>query len=376
MSKFRPKTALIKLGPLRATVLALCLFCPLSWATEYQLETLRNDLQHPWSVVQLPDHSFLVSERGGRVLHIPADGSSSRALQGIPEPYVAGQGGLFDLALHPQFEHNRTVYLSYAKGNAKENATAVIRGQLSASGLENVEQILVVKDPKDTPQHYAARLLFLPDTTLLVTTGDGFDYREQAQNLDSELGKVLRINDDGSVPSDNPFVDSARPRIFSYGHRNAQGLALDADSGDIYLHEHGPKGGDELNLLQAGANYGWPAVTYGVDYNGAYVSPFKSLPGMQAPLHYWVPSIAPSGMAWYKGHRFPQWQGDLFIGALVNKEVRQLKIKDGLVTAEQALFSELKARIRDVYSAPDGYLYLLTDSEQGALIRVRPAADK
>lgn len=344
-------------------------------AADYRLEVISDALHHPWSVARLPGGDFLVTERRGRLLRIPAAGGEGRELSGVPETYVAGQGGLFDVLLDPQFELNRQVYLSYAEGPPASNGTAVIRARLGESGLENVEQILRVRDRKDTPQHYGGRLLFLPDGSLLVATGDGFDYREAAQDLGSELGKVLRIGADGHVPADNPFADSSRPRIWTYGHRNTQGLALDPGSGRVYLHEHGPRGGDELNVLVAGNNYGWPVATYGVDYSGAYVSPYTEMDGMEQPLHYWVPSIAPSGMAWYDGDRFPQWRGDLFVGALVDRDVRRLDLVGGEVAAEEPLFSELKARIRDVYSAADGYLYLLTDSEQGALIRVRPAVD-
>ncbi|GAB3292329.1 PQQ-dependent sugar dehydrogenase [Parahaliea aestuarii] len=356
--------------------LALSIGSAFTAAAEYRLQTLSEGLAHPWSVTQLPGGDFLVTERGGRLLRIPANGGNGRALAGLPPTYVAGQGGYFDVRLHPDFASNRLVYLSFAEGTPADNGTAVIRGTLAEGKLEQVETVLQVKDRKDTPQHYAGRLLFLPDKSLLVTTGDGFDYREQAQNPDSELGKVLRIAADGSVPTDNPQLSRERPRVWSMGHRNAQGLALDADSGAIYLHEHGPRGGDELNRLQAGKNYGWPAITYGVDYSGAHVSPYTQLPGMEQPLHYWVPSIAPSGMAWYGGSRFPDWRGDLFIGALVDKEVRHLEMENGSVVAETPLFSELGERIRDVYAAPDGYLYLLTDSETGKLVRVLPAGEE
>jgi len=370
-----PRLCSNNLALLAAALLSPGLVSTTVQSADYRHEIITQDLHHPWSVAQLPDHSFLVSERDGQLLHIPAEGGAGRTVKGVPETYVAGQGGFFDVLLHPDFARNRLVYLSFAHGTPDSNGTAVVRGRLGDTGLEDVTRILLVQDSKDTPQHYAARMLFLSDGTLLVATGDGFNYREQAQNLNSELGKVLRINDDGSVPADNPFTASARPRIFTYGHRNTQGLALDADSGTIYLHEHGPKGGDELNVLRAGNNYGWPAITYGVDYNGAYVSPFTELPGMEQPLHYWLPSIAPSGMAWYGGDRFPEWRGDLFVGALVDQEVRRLDMEQGAILQEEPLFSELNARIRDVYSADDGYLYLLTDSEQGALVRIMPAED-
>lgn len=344
-------------------------------ATEYRLETVAAGLAFPWSVAQLPGGDFLVTERGGRLLRIPASGGAGSVVEGTPPTYVAGQGGYFDVRLHPDFPDNHLVYLSYAEGKPSDNGTAIVRGVLGATGLEQVEQIFRVADRKDTPQHYAGRMLFLPDGSLLVATGDGFDYREAAQDRDSELGKVLRLRDDGTTPPDNPGLSSKRPLIWTMGHRNTQGLALDAGTGRVYQHEHGPRGGDELNLLEAGNNYGWPAITYGVDYSGAYVSPFKTLPGMEQPLHYWVPSIAPSGMTWYAGDRFPAWKGNLFIGALVDREVRRLQLSGGQVVAETSLFQELGERIRDVYSAPDGYLYLLTDSEAGKLIRVVPASE-
>lgn len=352
-------------------LLALSLAITARGAEGYRLQVVADGLHHPWSVTQLPGGDFLVTERRGRLLHIATDGSAT-SISGVPQTYVAGQGGFFDIVLHPAFPENGLVYLSYAQGNASANSTAVVRARLQEGALVDSQQILGVVPRKDTPQHYGGRLAFLPDGTLLVTTGEGFDYREAAQSLDSELGKVLRINDDGGIPADNPFSDPGSERIWSYGHRNPQGLVVDADSGRVYLHEHGPRGGDELNVIQPGNNYGWPAITHGVDYSGAYVSPFTKAPGMQQPDWLWIPSIAPSGLALYRGQRYPQWQGDLFVGALVDREVRRLVLRDGHVIAEHALFSDVDARVRDVRAAADGYLYLLTDSENGKLLRVVP----
>jgi len=340
-------------------------------AENYQLETVAGGLDHPWSMTQLPSGEFLVTERRGRLLHINADGET-RAVRGVPQTYVAGQGGFFDIVLHPAFPKNGLVYLSYADGSAAANSTAVFRARLQGGVLVDGRQILRVSPRKDTAQHYGGRLAFLPDGTLLLTTGEGFDYRESAQSLSSEMGKVLRINEDGRVPADNPFQDPGSERIWSYGHRNPQGLVVDADTGTVYLHEHGPRGGDELNIIQPAGNYGWPAITYGMDYSGAYVSPFTEAPDMQQPDWLWTPSIAPSGMALYRGDHFPQWRDDLFVGALVNREVRRLVMRNGKVIAEHALFGEVNARVRDVRFAPDGYLYLLTDSDDGRLIRVIP----
>ncbi|HEY7776712.1 MAG TPA: PQQ-dependent sugar dehydrogenase, partial [Kineobactrum sp.] len=273
-------------------------------AADYTLETVADGLHHPWSLVQLPDGDFLVTERRGELLHISGNGTTRTVISGVPDTLVGGQGGFFDIVLHPGFSDNRLVYLAYARGTPQANGTAIMRARLEGTVLLDARDILWVKDKKDTVQHYGGRLLFLPDTTLLLATGDGFDYRDQAQVVGSELGKVLRINDDGSVPADNPFSEPGSERVWTLGHRNPQGLVLDSDSETVYLHEHGPKGGDELNLLKPGNNYGWPAVTHGVDYSGAYVSPFTDLPGMTAPVHYWVPSIAPSGLALYNGEHF------------------------------------------------------------------------
>ncbi len=338
----------------------------------YTLTTLADKLDSPWSLVQLPDASFLVTLRGGELLRVARDGSRT-AISGTPSTYVAGQGGFFDIVLHPDFAANQTVYLSYASGTPAANGTAITRAILDGDSLRDAQQILLVKPLKDTPQHYGGKMLFLPDGTLLLSTGEGFEYREAAQDLDSELGKVLRINDDGSVPADNPFTGGPGERIWSYGHRNAQGFALDPASGTVYQHEHGPRGGDEINVISPGKNYGWPAITDGVDYSGGHVSPFTAAAGMERPLVFWVPSIAPSGMVWYDGAAFPQWRGSLFLGALVDQEVRRIDLQDPDELIQESLFSELDARIRDVRMGQDGNLYLLTDGDDGKLVQVSPA---
>lgn len=363
-------TALHRL--IRSLLAALPFIALPAAAVEYQLETVAENLDQPWSVALLPEGDFLVTLRPGKLLRVTAAGASSE-IKGMPETYYAGQGGFFDVVLHPDFGSNQLIYLSYADGSPEANGTAVIRARLEGDTLQGAERILRVKPVKDTPQHYGGRLLFLPDGTLLVATGDGFEYREAAQDITSELGKVLRIHDDGSIPADNPFAEQGAERVWTSGHRNIQGLSLDRDTATIYLHEHGPRGGDELNALVPGTNYGWPAITYGVDYSGAYVSPFTEAPGMAQPLKYWVPSIAPSGMAWYGGSTFQAWRGDLFLGALVDREVRRLDMENGRVAAEESLFAELGERIRDVRDLGDGFLYLLTDGGRGKLIRVRPA---
>jgi glucose/arabinose dehydrogenase len=333
----------------------------------YNLETVATGLETPWSVAFLPDGSYLVTELPGRLRHVSAVGKVSEALSGVPGVYFAGQGGLFDVVLHPDFASNRWVYLSYAEGVPKDNGTAIARGRLGESGLQDVEVVFRAPTRKDTPVHYGGRMAFLPDGSLLLTTGDGFNYREAAQDVSSTLGKLLRMTDEGQPAAGNPFPES--PYVYSYGHRNPQGLAVAAD-GTIWLHEHGPRGGDEVNRIEPGVNYGWPAITFGLDYSGAIISPHTAWPGMAQPQHYWVPSIAPSGLAVYEGDMFPEWRGDLLVGALVNQEVRRLDVVNGETGSEEALFGELKARVRDVRVGPDGAIYILTNGVPGELIRV------
>ena len=336
-------------------------------AGDYRLDTWAAGLDLPWSLAFLPDGSALVTELGGTLRQIDGAGTAIDPIANVPAVYFAGQGGLFDVVLHPDFARNRLVYLSYAEGTPGDNGTAIARGQLRGGALENVEVIFRNFSRKDTAVHYGGRMAFLADGTLLLTTGDGFDYREAAQDVDSGLGKVLRMNDDGSAAAGNPFPGS--PYVYSYGHRNPQGLAVSA-GGDIWLHEHGPRGGDELNRIEAGVNYGWPAITHGVDYSGAVISPYTEWEGMAQPEKYWVPSIAPSGLSVYEAGLFPAWQGDLLLGALVDREVRRIDLSNGQVVGEEALFEELAARVRDVRVGPDGALYVLTPER---IVRVTPA---
>ena len=350
--------------------LLLCAIAPPVLAEQgYRIDTVADGLRWPWCVTRLPDRSFLVTEREGRLLHLHRDGTRT-VIDGTPDTLFAGQGGYFDVALHPQFLENKLVYLSYASGSEDANATAVYRGRLEGKALVDGQQILRVTPDKSTPQHYGGRMLFVDDGTLLLTTGEGFEHREDAQARDSELGKVLRVDSSGAPAGIRARSDDDSPRVWTLGHRNPQGLVRD-DFGNIYLHEHGPRGGDELNVLEGGNNYGWPITTHGVDYSGAYVSPFKHAPQVTDPIWTWVPSIAPSGMAWYRGEAFPEWSNSLLIGALVDREVRRLELRNGKVVREEALFSELDARIRDV-RVFDGEIFLLTDAEQGRLLRVRP----
>jgi glucose/arabinose dehydrogenase len=351
-----------------AAVTTILAFPGAARAEAYRLETWTDGLDLPWSIAFLPDESALITELGGRLKRTDATGRVVSEIGNVPEVYFAGQGGLFDVALHPGFAENQLIYLSFAEGAPDNNGTAVARARLGDVVLEDVEIIFRNFTRKDTSVHYGGRLAFLPDGTLLLTTGDGFDYRESAQDMASGLGKVLRMNDDGSPAAGNPFPDS--PYVYAYGLRNPQGLAV-TDAGIVWLHEHGPRGGDELNRIEAGVNYGWPAITYGMDYSGAVISPYTEWEGMARPVHFWVPSIAPSGLAVYQGERFPGWTGNLFVGALVNREVRRLELSGGRVEAEEAVFGELDARIRDVRNGPGDTLYILTPDR---VVRVMPAS--
>lgn len=334
---------------------------------DYKTEIIAEGLDYPWSIAFLPGGDRLVTELTGNLRRLSAAGELSDPITGVPAVYRAGQGGLFDVLPHPDFEQNGLIYLSFAAGEPDSNGTTVVRATLTDTGLQNVQTIFSVAPKKYAPLHYGGRIAWLPDGTLLLTTGDGFDFRDEAQNQQNQMGKTIRMNDDGTPPADNPFPNA--PYVWSYGHRNPQGLAV-GDDGTVYQHEHGPQGGDEVNILESGVNYGWPAITYGMDYNGAYVSPFTEYPGMAQPAHQWTPSIAPSGLMVYQGDMFPQWQGNLFAGALVDKEVRRLELNDDKVTNEQPLFNELGERIRDIREAPDGSIYILTDGPSGQVVRI------
>lgn len=358
--------------------LLLALPCPASAEEDWQIETVAEGLEYPWSLAFLPDGRMLVTERAGRLRIIEERRLLPEPVSGVPEAFVASQAGLFEVLPAPDFADSGLLYLSLASGERRANATRVVRGRLQAGALVDVEEVFLARPRQTTPVHYGGRMLFLPDGTLLVTLGDGFNYREQAQALDSHFGTIVRINPDGSVPADNPFIDQpgALPEIWSYGHRNVQGIVRDPDSGRVYAHEHGPRGGDELNLIEPGRNYGWPVITHGVDYSGAMITPYTEREGMVSPLIDWTPSIAPAGMSFYDGALFPQWQGQLFVAALAGRHVRRVELDHaGQPVAEARLFEGLGERFRDVRTGPEGALYLLTDSPGGRVLRVTPSVD-
>lgn len=341
-------------------------------APPHRIATVATGLDHPWSVAFLPDGRVLVTERPGRLRVIAGGKLQPRPVAGVPAVYAHSQGGLFDVLPHPDFATNRLIFLSYAAGTPGANATRIARARLDGERLTGLKVIFEVTPGKDTPVHYGGRMAWLPDGSLVMTTGDGFDYREDAQRKGTLLGKIIRIRPDGAIPADNPFVGvtGARPEIWSLGHRNPQGLALDPATGALWSHEHGPRGGDEVNLIRRGANYGWPIATHGRDYSGAGISPFKTYKGMTDAQLVWTPSIAPSGLAVYRGAMFPEWNGDLLVGALAHAHVRRVDLAGDKVVGQQRLFPELTARIRDVRVAPDGAIWLTVDDDKGRVLRV------
>ncbi len=348
-------------------------------APAYRVETVASELERPWSLAFLPDGRALVTEGVGRLRVLLPDGQGRLSLQaeavsGLPELYNEGQAGLFEVLPDPDFATNRLLYLSYAAGTRQANHLKVMRARLDGTRLQDVRILFTSQPAKAFGQHFGARMALLGDGTLAIAPGDGNVERTDAQRLDTHLGKIVRIARDGGVPADNPFVNrpGALPEIYSLGHRNPQGLVWVPERQALYEHEHGSKGGDELNLIRAGANYGWPLTTGGVDYTGARITPFRELPGITPPLLEWTPSIAPAGLTWYDGAGFPAWRGSLFVAALREKSVRRIPLVDGVPGQQELLFQELDQRLRDVRSGPDGNLWLLTDGEEGQVLRVVP----
>ncbi len=339
----------------------------------WQLVT--SGLSHPWSLAFLPDGQMLVTERNGHLRMIDAEGRlDPQPIAGLPAIRQHGQGGLLDVALHPDFARNHLVYFSFAESGPGGFGTAVARGRLEDHRLSQLEVIYRMQRKTGTRHHFGSRLVFDQQGHLFITQGDRGD-RDRAQDLNDHAGSLIRINDDGGVPDDNPFAGraDAKPEIYSYGHRNMQGAALNPRSGKLWIHEHGPQGGDEINIPEAGKNYGWPVITYGVNYGiGTAIGEGTRKPGMEQPIYYWAPSIAPSGMAFYEGDPFPAWRGDLFVGSLKFGLLVRLELDGDKVVHEERLLDGKLGRIRDVRQGPDGLIYLLTDENDGQLIRLLP----
>jgi aldose sugar dehydrogenase len=357
--------------------LALVLAPVLAAAQALRMEAVATGLENPWSVAFLPDGRFLVTERPGRMRIVQADGRLGPPLAGVPEVVARGQGGLLDVVLDSEFASNRTIYFCYAEpGSGSTNSTALARARLAADGsrLEDVKVLFSQKPKVASSLHFGCRIAESRDRKLFLALGERFQRMNDSQTLDNHHGKIVRLNKDGSVPTDNPFAGraGALPEIWSYGHRNPQGATL-APDGVLWMHEHGPQGGDEINVPQPGRNYGWPVITYGENYGGGRIGEgITSKAGMEQPLHHWTPSIAPSGMAFLTSDRYgPAFKGNLFVGSLKFAYLTRLELAQGKVVREHKLV-EVGERVRDVRQGPDGLLYLLTDSAQGRLLRLMP----
>lgn len=338
--------------------------------------TVAQGLVNPWGLAFLPDGRMLVTERPGRVRIVSPNGTLSEPLTGVPAVAARSQGGMLDVAIDPEFATNRFVYLTFSEPGDVEGtaSTAVGRGRLTETGLEGFT-VLYRQSPKvRSGGHYGSRIVFGRDGTMWVTAGDRQNQRPLVQDLSTGIGKIVRINRDGSIPRDNPFVgrEGAVEAIWSYGHRNLQGATLHPETGRLWTVEHGARGGDELNHPEAGKNYGWPVITYGVDYNGSQIGEGTAKAGMEQPVYYWDPVIAPSGMTFYTGDRYPGWRGSLLIGSMTPGALVRLELTGDRVTKEERYLGELRQRFRDVVQGPDGYIYFVTDAADGRVMRVMP----
>ena len=345
-----------------------------------QMDVLAEGLQNPWSLAFLPDGSMLVTERAGRIRIIRDGEMLDQPVSNTPDTLVWNQAGYFDVLPHPQFSENGILYLAYAHGTEDDNALRIARGTFDGAALNDLEVLYDAKPDKDTGHHYGGRMVWGSDGKLYFTIGEGSRYKEKSQDLSSSFGAVVRLNEDGSIPDDNPdFGEGALPELFTKGHRNPQGLVYDAERDILWSNEHGPRGGDEINIIEAGKNYGWPIATYGIDYNGSLISPFTEYGGTQQPFKYWTPSIGPSGMAVYRGDVFEGWDGDLLVGAMAKDHGRALHrviMNGNEAVGEERYLVDFGERVRDVRVGPDGAIYVLTEDQQGSpvgkVIRLTP----
>ena len=341
----------------------------------FRVATLLTGLENPWSMAFLPDGRMLVTERAGRMRLVGKDFRlDPQPIEGLPQVFAQGQGGLFDVVLHPQYAQNGWIYWAFNEQGPGGWGTALARGKLQGHRMTEVQVLFSMQAKTRSGQHFGGRIVFDKAGIVYLTLGDRGD-KDRAQKLDDHAGSVIRLRDDGRVPADNPFVSTAGalPEKWTLGNRNMQGAVLHPKTGELWTHEHGPQGGDEVNVMRSGLNYGWPVITYGVNYGlGTRIGEGQSKPGMVQPLHVWSPSIAPSGMAFVSGAQFPQWQGDLLVGALRGQMLVRLVLSGDKVLREERLLQNRVGRIRDVRLGPDGLVYLLTDDDQGVLLRLEP----
>jgi glucose/arabinose dehydrogenase len=377
LARLRPVLAALVMA-----VLATGCATPLTAAERFQteraaltVEPIASGLVHPWGLAFLPDGDMLVTERAGRMRVVTAEGEISEPISGLPEIWSRGQGGLLDVILGPDYVETGRIYFSYSEPGEGGASTAVARAVLDRDELALSElEVIFRQQPKSSGgRHFGSRLVFANDGTLFITIGDR-GQRERTQNFTINRGQVIRVNPDGSIPEDNPFVgvDGRLPEVWSYGHRNPQGADLHPETGELWLHEHAAQGGDEVNVPKAGRNYGWPTIHYGEDYGGGQFGEGTEKEGLEQPIYYWDPSIAPSGMTFYTSDRVPSWQGDIFVGALKFRMLVRLDVEDGEIVHEERMLGDLRQRIRAVDQGPDGRLYLLTDARDGQVLRVTP----
>jgi glucose/arabinose dehydrogenase len=338
----------------------------------FQVDTITSELQNPWGIAFLPDGRILITERAGEI-RIVTDGKLlDEKIQGLPSPiYVKGQSGLFDIVLHPDFATNSWIYLSYSKQVADSGGTVIARAKLEGNNLTNVEELFSSQPLTSSDVHFGSRIVFDGKGYMFFTSGER-GKKENAQDLGNHLGKVLRLHDDGKVPSDNPFVNNpkAKPEIWSYGHRNLQGLYYDKATETLWEHEHGPRGGDELNIVEKGKNYGWPVITYGINYDSTIITDITAKEGMEQPIRYWVPSIAPCGLTMVTSGKYPNWKGNLLVGALSHQLVARVEVADKKFVHEERLIEKV-GRVRAVVESPDGFIYVATENP-GKLLKLVP----
>lgn len=340
----------------------------------FRVVQVASGLAHPWGIAFLPGGDMLVTERGGRLRLVRAAGGGAETVSGTPEVWANGQGGLLDVEVHPNFAQNRLVYLTYSKPGGDRGATTALgRGRLEGTALRDFQDIFVAEAWTRTGAHFGSRIVFDRQGMVYIGIGDR-GIMQEAQNPANHQGTIIRLHDDGRVPADNPFVgrEGYRPEIFAYGIRSPQGMTLHPETGALWENEHGPRGGDEINLIQRGRNYGWPAITFGINYNGQSITADTARPGMEQPLVYYVPSIAIAGLAIYSGDRFPRWRGNVFVGALAGQHLRRVVFNGTRVTHQEVILPSYGKRIRQVKQGPDGLLYFLTDDPDGAVMRLEP----